>query len=118
MDHNFLCTSNTSADLLGTHLGPEDHLDLTPSPCCRLAHMARHHREGEATPTGGMDPAMVHLIIICRPNETTGTGGNRADYLSRAQVIHSLPTYLLDFLNVPISLDIPMDVDRVLTVLH
>lgn len=122
MVHRPLCTNSTSAGLLGIHLGLADLpdlLDLTPSPCCRIVHMVHHCREEETTPTGGiMVPAMVHPIIIC-PNETmAGTAGNMADHLSRVQVIlhSSLHSYLLDFLNVLISLVILTDVDQVLTV--
>lgn len=122
MDHVPLYTSNTSADLLGIHLGLVDHPDLTPSPGCHLAHTARHHREEGTIPTGGtMGPVMVHpiiIIIICPKETRAGTAGNRVDHLSRAQVIHNRLLYLLDCLNVPILLDTPTDVDQVRTVLH
>ena len=120
VDHLLLYTSNTSADLLGIHLGLVGHPDPTPSPGCRLAHTARHHREEGTILTGEtMGPVMVHPIIICRPKETkAGTAGNRVDRLSRAQVIHNRLPYLLDCLNVPILLDTPTDVDQVRTVLH
>ena len=121
MDRRLLCTSNTSAGLLGIHLDLVGHQDLTPRPCSPLAHTARPHREEGTTPIGEtMVPVMVHPIIICRPNGTrAGIAGNRADRLSRVQVIHSrLPNYLLDYLNAPILLDTPMDVDQAHTALH
>ena len=112
MPHHLLCTS---AGLLGILVVPPD---LTPDPRCRLARMARHNTEEEATPTGGiMDPAMVHLITTCRPSETmAGITDNKVDRLSRAKVIYSrLHNYLLDFLSVLLLLDIPTDAAQALT---
>ena len=67
-----------------------------------------------------MVPVTVRPIIIWRPNGIrAGIAGNRVDRLSRVQVIHSrLPNYLLDYLNAPILLGTPTDVDQAHTALH